>query len=89
MAMLGWLNKLGGILLYVLLYLFIFSVILFYAVQLHLIKEKTLTASVLYPYLQPLAPKIINGVGYILPFFKDMFAGLEAFFESISHKTSK
>src|SRR5215213_7859769 len=38
-AMLGWLNKLGGVVLYVLLYLFIFSVLLFYAVQLHLIKE--------------------------------------------------
>ena len=85
-AMLGWLNKIGGIFLYVLLYLFIFSVILFYAVQLHLIKENTLDASVLYPHLQPIAPKIINALGYLLPFFKDMFAGLEDFFDGIAQK---
>ncbi len=88
-AMLGWLNKLGGILLYVLLYLFIFSIILFYAAQLHLIKEKTLKASVLYPCIQPLAPKIISALGYILPFFKNMFAGLEEFFGNISGNAAK
>jgi membrane protein required for colicin V production len=88
-AMLGWLNKLGGILLYVFLYLFIFSVILFYAVQLNLIKQETLAASVLYPYIQPLAPKIMNVLGAILPFLKNMFSDLEVFFEGISHKVNK
>ena len=38
LAMLGWLNKLGGVLLYVLLYLFVFSILLFYAQQLQIIK---------------------------------------------------
>ena len=85
-AMLGWLNKLGGILLYVLLYLFIFSIILFYADQLHFIKKETLSSSVLYPYIQPLAPKIINALGYILPFFKNMFTELQNFFEGVAHK---
>jgi membrane protein required for colicin V production len=88
-AMLGWLNKLGGILLYVFLYLFIFSVILFYAVQLNLIKQETLAASVLYLYIQPLAPKIMNVLGAILPFLKNMFSDLEVFFEGISHKVNK
>ena len=85
-AMLGWLNKLGGIVLYTLLYFFIFSIILFYTAQLHLIKNETLETSVLYPYLQPLAPKIINALGSLLPFFQNMFSELEAFFEGISHK---
>lgn len=84
MAMLGWLNKLGGIILYVLLYFFIFSIILFYADQLHLLKKETLETSVFYPYIQPLGPKIINALGYLLPFFKNMFTELEAFFEGIS-----
>lgn len=86
-AMLGWLNKLGGILLYVLLYLFIFSAVLFYAEQLHLIKKETTDASVFYRYIQPLAPKIINALGYILPFFKNMFIELESFFEGMSRRT--
>lgn len=86
LAMLGWLNKLGGILLYLLLYLFIYSILLFYAEQLHLIKKETLSSSMLYPYIAPLAPKIINALGYILPFFKDMFAQLQDFFGGVAEK---
>jgi membrane protein required for colicin V production len=86
MAMLGWLNKLGGIVLYILLHFFIFSIILFYVDQLHLIKKETLEASVLYPYIQPLAPNIIDALGYLLPFFKNMFVELEGFFDGISRK---
>lgn len=86
MAMLGWLNKLGGILLYILLHFFIFSILLFYVDQLHLIKKETLEASVLFPYIQPLAPNIIDALGYLLPFFKNMFVELEGFFDGISRK---
>ena len=86
MAMLGWLNKLGGILLYILLHFFIFSILLFYVDQLHLIKKETLEVSVLYPYIQPLAPNIIDALGYLLPFFKNMFVELEGFFDGISRK---
>jgi len=85
--MLGWLNKLGGILLYVLLYFFVFSTLLFYADQLHLIKKETLSSSVLYPYIAPLAPKIINALGYILPFFKNMFSQLQDFFDGVAQKS--
>lgn len=85
-AMLGWLNKLGGVILYGLLYLFIFSIILFYAEQLHLLKKETLATSVLYPLIQPIAPKIISALGYFLPFFKNMFYELERFFDGISRK---
>jgi membrane protein required for colicin V production len=85
-AMLGWLNRLGGILLYLFLYFFIFSVILFYAGQLHILKQNTLEHSIVYPYIQPLAPKVIDALSYILPFFKNMFAELESFFAGISDK---
>ena len=85
-AMLGWLNKLGGVILYGLLYLFIFSIILFYAEQLHLLKKETLATSVLYPLIQPIPPKIISALGYFLPFFKNMFYELERFFDGIARK---
>ncbi len=88
-AMLGWANKVGGILLYALLYLFIFSVLLFYAQQLNLIKPHTMEDSVCYPYLKPLAPKVISGLGVVLPFFKNMFAQLEQFFEGLSASAPK
>lgn len=86
MAMLGWVNKIGGIILYAFLYLFIFSIIIFYADQLNLIQEHTLAVSVTYPYIKPLGPKVINTLSYILPFFKNMFAELQFFFEHISKK---
>jgi membrane protein required for colicin V production len=84
LAMLGWANRLGGFLFYALLYLFILSIVLFYAVQLKLFQPQTLASSVSFPYLRPLGPKLVNGVGYVLPFFKNMFAELEGFFEKIS-----
>ena len=78
---LGWANRLGGFLFYALLYLFITSLLLFYAVQLNLTKPETLEASVTYPILQPIAPRIISGLGVVVPFFKNMFTELEVFFE--------
>ena len=88
-AMLGWLNKLGGVILFALLYLFIFSILIFYAEQLHLIKKDTTAASVTYPYLKPLGPKFINALGYIFPFFKNMFADLLQFFEGTAAAAPK
>lgn len=86
MTMLGWLNRLGGIVLFVLLYLFIFSIILFYAEQVHLIKPETMENSVAYPILQPLGPKVINGLSIIFPFFKNMFTDLLNFFDGVAVK---
>ncbi|HEY9362070.1 MAG TPA: CvpA family protein, partial [Chitinophagaceae bacterium] len=65
MAMLGWLNRLGGILFFALLYILIYSVILFYAGQLQLIKQETMEASVCYRYISPVGPKVMNGLGEI------------------------
>jgi membrane protein required for colicin V production len=86
MAMLGWLNKLGGIVFYAVLYFFIFSIVLFYATQLNIIKPETIQTSSSYPLIYPIAPVIMDALGNILPFFKDMFAELENFFGSLSEK---
>lgn len=85
-VLLGWLNKLAGIFLYLLLYSIIFSVLLFYAVQLHFVNDVTIKASIFYPYLAPLGPKVIGSIGIILPWFKDTFTALEHFFEGVSTK---
>jgi membrane protein required for colicin V production len=86
LAMLGWLNRLGGIILYILIYFFIFSILLFYAQQLHLLKPETIEASVSYPWIQPIAPKIMSIMGAVIPFFKDMFDQLLQFFQNVSGK---
>ena len=84
LAMLGWLNKLGGILLYAGLYLLIFSILIFYADQLGFIKPETKTDSVTYSYIQPWGPKLMDGIGNIIPVFKGMFQDLEDFFDGVS-----
>lgn len=83
-AMLGCLNRMGGALFFALMYLFVFSIILFYAEQLHIIKEGTMDASVSYPYLIEMAPRVIAGIAVVLPFFKNMFGELSSFFEGVS-----
>ncbi len=83
-AMLGWLNKLGGILLYIAIYTIVFSVLLFYANQIKLIQDETIQQSVTYSYIQPWGPKVIDGFGRILPVFKDMFTELKNFFGAAS-----
>jgi membrane protein required for colicin V production len=84
MAMLGWLNRIGGVVFYILIYFFIFSILLFYATQLHLIKPETAVASVTYAYIEPFAPKIMNIIGSVIPFFRNMFDQLLQFFQNIS-----
>ena len=88
MVMLGWLNKLAGIVLYVIIYTIVFSVLLFYAEQIKLLKPETVANSVTYSYVQPWGPKVINGLGSIIPVFKDMFGDLEHFFDGVAKDLS-
>jgi membrane protein required for colicin V production len=80
LAMMGWLNKLAGVLLYAAIYTIILSVVLFYVVQLHLIGPGTLSASVTYPFIRPWGRVVIDEFGKFVPWFKGMFIRLEDFF---------
>jgi membrane protein required for colicin V production len=86
MAFLGWANKLAGAAMYLVLYIIIFSILLFYADKIHLLQPASFQQSAVYPYIKPWGPVVIDNFGKIIPFFKDSFASLENFFESISHK---
>lgn len=83
MLLLGWLNRIGGMLFYLLIYYFIYSIILFYATQLSVVQPATTGASVVYPYLAPFAPKLLAAVGTVIPLFRDMFAELLRFFDEV------
>lgn len=83
--LLGWVNRIGGVLLFTLLYCIIFSVFLFYAKQMHLLSEENARSSLTYGYIQPFGPAAINIIGDIIPFFKDMFISLEVFFNKVSN----
>jgi membrane protein required for colicin V production len=77
---LGWLNRIGGAIFYIAIYLGVFSVLLFYADQMDLIRETTIEKSLTYKYVAPVGPKAIDALGKIIPWFKDMFADLQEFF---------
>ena len=85
MVLLGWVNKIGGIILYIVLYLFMLSVLLFFAQQVKLFSESTLQQSVTWSWIQPLGPWVINGFGKLIPVFKDMFTELSNFFAGLAH----
>ena len=83
--LLGWVNRIGGMLLFTLLYGIIFSIFLFYAKQLQLLSEENARSSLAYVYVEPFGPAAINIIGDIIPFFKDMFVSLETFFNKVSN----
>ncbi len=87
-AMLGWLNRLGGMILYASLYLIIFSVFLFYAERLKFTEPATIKASATYHFIQPWGPRAIDGFGRLIPVFKDTFTDLENFFGGLAAKVS-
>lgn len=89
MVAMGWINKLAGMLLYAIIYTIILSVILFYIQKIHLINDQTIQSSHFYSFLQPWGPAAINGIGKMLPWFKDMFHQLETFFDSLAQKAQK
>lgn len=86
LVFLGWVDTLAGILLYAIMYLMIFSVILFFATRIHLITPDARAASKTYSYIAPFGPKVMGLVGKVLPFFSHMFSDLSHFFEGVSRR---
>ncbi len=88
MVMLGWLNKLGGVVFYAALYIIFFSILLFYAKNLGVLTDETIADSKIYPYIAPWGPKSIEAIGSILPMFKGLFSQLEAFFDGAARRVN-
>jgi membrane protein required for colicin V production len=83
LVMLGWLNKLAGVLLYAALYVTVYSVVLFYARELHILKAETFESSQSYSFIRPWGPKAIDLFASLIPWFKGMFEELSRFFEAL------
>lgn len=83
LLLLGWIDSIGGIIFYMLIYTLVYSVTLFFADKVHLINIAQTDASKVYSFIKPVGPKVIDSIGTIIPFFKDIFHDLEIFFESV------
>ncbi len=86
MVLLGWLNKMAGIVLYAALYTTLLSVVIFYAEKMHWLKPDVLLNSRTYVFIAPWGPKAISIFGMVVPFFKDMFEELSKFFGNIGQQ---
>lgn len=81
LVLLGWLDRLGGVLLFAIIYLMIYSIVLFYASQLHLVTPQLLAESATGNFIMPWGPKAISLLSAIVPWFSNMFTELGNFFE--------
>jgi membrane protein required for colicin V production len=84
LVLLEWLNKLGGILLFIILYLSVYSIILFYGTQTKIISKQAVADSDVYSLIAPFGPAVIRFITGFIPYGTDMFTALEGFFEQIA-----
>ncbi|HEX5553056.1 MAG TPA: CvpA family protein [Chitinophagaceae bacterium] len=84
LVMMGWLNRIAGILLYGFTYAVLFSIALWFANQLYLIEPTMKASSRTYSWIAPLGPEVIAVSGQMIPWLRDIFHQLEQFFQSIS-----
>jgi membrane protein required for colicin V production len=87
-TMLGWLNKLGGIFFFAILYMLVASIVLFYLNKLGFVSDTAKNTSQTYHILAPLAPTIMDGLGKLIPIFKDLFGELENAFETLAESAN-
>ena len=84
LAMMGWINRVGGIILYGLAYVIIFSILVWFANQMYLIPPTMKAQSRTYDWIAPLGPRVVSLSGKLIPWFRDNFEQLETFFQHIS-----
>ena len=84
LVLLEWLNKLGGILLFLVLYLAIYSIVLFYGTKTQVISKSSIDNSHFYSLIAPFGPSVIRFITGFIPFGQDMFHALEGFFDRIA-----
>ena len=88
-ASLGWVNRIGGFLVYATLYLLIFSVVLFFLREMKWLSDVSINKSITYSYIEPWGPWVIAGIAKVIPAFKDVFADLKDFFGEVDSQIKK
>lgn len=89
MAMLGWVNKIGGFLIYAILYTLVFSVVIFYYDQILHVSDATKGESKVYAYIEPWGEWTMKILGRVIPVFKDVFSDMQDFFQEVGEDIRK
>lgn len=85
-AMMGWLNKLGGVVFYLALYIIVITVFIFYLSNMHWIPEKLTSGSLLYAKFETFGLHTVSSLEKVFPFFADAFEELKLFFGTFEEK---
>jgi membrane protein required for colicin V production len=80
-VMLGWLNKLCGIVLYTLIYLFIYSLLINFLIMTRWIQKDTVSYSYCYDFIQQLAPAIFS---WVIKFWPSLHDATQSFKSALS-----
>jgi len=83
LAMLGWVNRIAGGVIYVLLAALIWSSFLWLLDQMHVLKSEAIARSKTFGWFQPIAPWVYAHIGSVLPFARDIFQDLGVLFDKI------
>jgi len=84
LILMGWLNKLTGVLLYAIIYALLLSSVLFFLQKMQLLSPENTKDSISYPFLSKWAPKVWDKAGDVVPFLKQGAQELNDFFENSS-----
>jgi membrane protein required for colicin V production len=80
--MLGGVNKVIGGMLYTAVGIVFFSILLWIGVRMGTITPTITNSSVSYPFFVKVAPAIFSLIGDVIPTVKEIFGGLNGFFDS-------
>lgn len=83
---LGWADRLGGVIFFVGINIFIFSILLFYASETGWISDSAKGDSKVFSYVIAVAPAMTGVLGKLLPVFGNLFEDLKGFFGGLNAK---
>ncbi|MBK8684761.1 MAG: CvpA family protein [Bacteroidetes bacterium] len=78
-VMLGWVNHIGGGLLYTFFVVFVISTFLWLAKSAGLLQENIKSDSKTYVWIEPIGPKTVELVSAYLPFCKSLWADITSY----------
>lgn len=85
-VMLGPLNRMAGFVVYAMLYLMLYSIVLYYIDRMGLIGAEVRQGSTTFGVVSTWGPAAVGTLGKLIPFLGDVFQELQRFFDGIAVK---
>lgn len=86
---LNFINQFAGAIIWSIIWVMLFSTILFYSNNAGLLSQELKTESVVYEKAEPFAPKTIEIIGKVIPPVKNIFNSLQQWFEDLEISEAK